>query len=307
MRRQLDITPDSTAAMSQRACPRKTAFVLTGGSSLGAIQVGMIQALMEAGVRPDFMIGTSVGAINAAWLATQPDTQGAKKLAEIWSGLRRQDVFPLNPWAGARGLLGRANHVISNAGLRSILENNLSIERLEDTAVQVFVVATDLKSGRPVVLSSGPAIPALLASSAIPGVFPSVTIGRRELVDGGVANHTPIAAAIELGATRVVVLPVGYPWVGNQPTNALGMALYALARFVEQRLEAEVRAYRHAAEIVVLPTVDTVAVSPADFSRTQDLIRIAYRSSRRYLTSSASRPPAALKLVASTRVAAPAA
>jgi NTE family protein len=307
MRLPLDGTSDSKRAMSRRGYPQKTAFVLSGGSSLGAIQVGMIQALMEAGVRPDFVIGTSVGAINAAWLATQPDPQGAIKLAEIWSGLRRQDVFPLNPWAGARGLLGRSNHVIANSGLRSILEKNLSIERLEDTAVPVYVVATDLKTGRAVVLSSGPAIPALLASSAIPGVFPPVTIGRRELVDGGVANHTPIASAIELGATRVVVLPVGYPWVGTQPTNALGMALYALARYVEQRLEGEVCAYRHAAEIIVLPTVDSVSVSPADFSRTQDLIRLAYKSSRRHLASNASRPPAELKLVESTRVDAPAA
>ena len=294
MRRLLDITPDSTTAMSRGAGPSKTAFVLSGGSSLGAIQVGMIQALMEAGIKPDFLLGTSVGAINATWLATQPDLEGAHRLAEIWSGLRRQDVFPLNPWAGARGLLGRSNHVISNSGLRTILEKNLRIQRLEETAVPVHVITTDLKSGRAVVLSSGPAIPALLASTAIPGVFPPVTIGRRDLVDGGVANHTPIAAAIELGATRVVVLPIGYPWVRNQPTNALGMALHALARFVEQRLEAEARAYRQAAEILMLPTVDSLSVSPADFSRTQDLIKLAYRSSRRYLTTAASRTPAFL-------------
>jgi NTE family protein len=280
--------------MIRRAAqPRpKTAFVLSGGSSLGAIQVGMLQALMEVGVRPDFMVGTSVGAVNAAWLAGQPDVEGALKLAAIWSGLRRQDIFPLNPWAGALGLLGRNNHVISNSGLRSVLEKNLPYKRLEDAAVPVHVVTTDLRNGRAVVISSGPAVPALLASTAIPGVFPPVTIGRRDLVDGGVANHTPIATAIELGAQRVVVLPIGYPWVRNQPTNALGMALHALARFVEQRLEAEVYAHRNAADILVLPRVDAVAVSPADFSRTQDLIKLAYRASRRSLAAAAARPPA---------------
>jgi len=296
MKRQLDLGSDSTSAMSRRAgqAPGKTAFVLSGGSSLGAIQVGMIQALMEAGIRPDFLIGTSVGAINATWLAAQPDPEGARRLAEIWCGLRRQDVFPFSPWAGARGLLGRTNHVISNAGLRSILEKNLTVDRLEHTAVPVHVIATDLKSARAVMISSGPAIPALLASSAIPGVFPPVTIGRRVLVDGGVADHRSIAAALELGATRVFVLPTGYPWVSNQPTNALGMALHALARFVEVRLEAEVHAYRDSAEVLVLPTVDTVPVSPADFSRTPELIRLAYKSSRRYLAATASRPPALL-------------
>jgi NTE family protein len=277
----------------------KTAFVLSGGSSLGAVQVGMLHALMEAGIRPDLMIGTSVGAVNAAWLAGQPDLEGALKLAAIWSGLRRQDIFPLNPWAGALGLFGRTNHVIPNSGLRSVLEKHLPYKRLEEALVPVHVITTDLKNGRAVVLSSGPAIPALLASTAIPGVFPPVTIGRRDLVDGGVANHTPIAAAVELGASRVVVLPIGYPWVRNQPSNALGMALHALARFVEQRLEAEVHAHRNAAEILVLPTVEAVAVSPADFSRTPDLIKLAYRSSRRYLAAAArpaARKPAAVKL-----------
>jgi NTE family protein len=314
MRRQLEVAADSATPMSQRA-PRsqgKTAFVLSGGGSLGAIQVGMLQALMEAGIRPDFFIGSSVGAVNGAWLAAQPDVHGALKLAEIWSGLRRQDVFPLNPWAGALGLFGRTNHVISNAGLRSILEKNLPYERLEDAKVPVHVIATDLKDGGAVVLSSGPAVPALLASTAIPGVFPSVTIGRRDLVDGGVANHTPVATAIELGARRVFVLPIGYPWVRNQPGNALGMAMHALARFVEQRLEAEVRAHRDSAEIIMLPTIDALAVSPADFSRTQELIRLAHRSSRRFLASAAARPPAlkpaAVKQLAGLpRAAAPAA
>jgi NTE family protein len=313
MRRRRESAPDSPEAMSLRAVPAqaKTAFVLSGGSSLGAIQVGMLQALMEAGVKPDFLIGTSVGAVNAAWLAGQPDLDGALKLAEIWTGLRRQDIFPLNPWAGAQGLLGRANHVISNAGIRNVLEKNLPYQRLEEAKVPVHVITTDLKTGRAITISSGPAVPALLASTAIPGVFPPVTIGRRDLVDGGVANHTPIAAALELGATRIIVLPIGYPWVRNQPTNALGMALHALARFVEQRLEAEVHAYGNLAEIVLFPTVDSVAVSPADFTRTHDLIKLAYRSSRRFLASTASRPPAAkpaaMKLVGMRRAAAPAA
>src|SRR6185312_168994 len=111
-----------------------------------------------------------------------------------------------------RGLLGHTNHVISNDNLRRVLQSHLLYERLEEAAIPVHVVVTDLKSGEAVTLSSGPVVPALLASTAIPGVFPPVMIGRREFVDGGVANHTPVAAAIELGATEVYVLPVGYPY-----------------------------------------------------------------------------------------------
>jgi NTE family protein len=151
--------------------------------------------------------------------------------------------------------------------------------------VPVHVVATELKSGRATILSSGLAVPALLASCAIPGVFPPVSIGRREYVDGGVANHTPVSVAIELGATKIFVLPVGYPWLNREPTSALGMALHALARIVEQKLDADVAAHRGVAEIHVLPSLDLADVSPADFSHTKELIDWGYRSCRRYLSA----------------------
>ena len=268
----------------------RTAFVLSGGGSLGAVQVGMLQALTEAGIKPDLLIGTSVGAVNAAWIGGRPDHAGALLLGELWRGLRRHDIFPLSPWSSARGLLGRCNHVVSNANLHEVLRKNIPYQRLEDATVPVHVIATELKTGRAVLMSSGPAVPALLASTAIPGVFPPVTIGRREFIDGGVANHTPIAAALELSAKRIFVLPVGYPWLRQEPTNALGMALHALARFVEQKLDAEVAAYRHLADIQVLPTLDAPAVSPADFSHTDELITRGYRSCRKYLASTPQSP-----------------
>lgn len=267
------------------------AFVLSGGGSLGAVQVGMLQALTESGLRPHMLIGTSVGAVNAAWMAAHPDHDGAMELGQIWMGLRRNHVFPLSPWAGARCLFGRSNHFISNTGIRTLLETHIPYARLENAAVPVHIITTELKTGRAVVFSSGPAIPALLASTAIPGVFPPVTIGRRELIDGGVANHTPITAAIELGATEIYVLQVGYPWVLREPTSALGMALYALARFVEQKLDVEVAMNQHRADIHVLPTVELPAVSPADFSQTSTLIARGQKSARRYLGSAPQAQP----------------
>jgi len=273
----------------------RTAFVLSGGGSLGAVQVGMLQALTEAGIRPDLLIGTSVGAVNAAWIAGKPDHDGALLLGEIWRSLRRRHIFPLSAWSSARGLLGRSNHVISNASLSEVLRKHLPYARLEDAAVPVHVITTELKTGHAVVLSSGPAVPALLASTAIPGIFPPVTIGRREFIDGGVANHAPITVAMELGASRIFVLPVGYPWLRQEPTNALGMALHALARFIEQKLDAEVAAYRHLADIQVLPTLDAPAVSPADFSHTEELIARGYRSCRKYLAATPQAPAVATR------------
>ena len=132
-----------------------------------------------------------------------------------------------------------------------------------------------------------PFIAALLASTAIPGVFPPVSIGHRDYVDGGVANHTPLTVAKELGATTIYVLPVGYPWLNHEPTSALGMALHALARIVEQKLDAEVAANRALADIHVLPACDVADVSPADFSHTKELIEWGRRQARRYLTGAA--------------------
>lgn len=264
-----------------------TAFVLSGGGSLGAVQVGMLQALLLAGVRPHLLIGTSVGAINAAWIAGRPDHQSALELGEIWLSMRRQDVFPISPFTGARGLLGRSNHFISNDNLRDILQEHIPFKRLEHAAVPLHVVATELKNGRAAVMSSGPAIPALLASTAIPGVFPPVSIGHRDYIDGGVANHTPLTVAIELGAKTIFVLPVGYPWLNNEPTSALGMALHALARIVEQKLDADVTANRGIADIHVLPARGLADVSPADFSHTKELIDWGHRQTRQYLGGAA--------------------
>lgn len=273
---------------------RPVAFVLSGGSSLGSIQVGMLQALFEAGVKPDFLVGTSVGAVNAAWIAGSPDAGGIDRLREIWLGLRRDDVFPLT-WAAATGLLGRSNHLVSNSALAAILERNLPYKRLEQATVPVHVVASELKSGQAVILSSGQAVPALLASCAIPGIFPPVAIGKRQLVDGGVANHTPIAAAVGLGARRIYVLPISYPWLYEEPSSALGMALQALARMVAQRLDSEVAAFEATAEIIVIPPLAPLAVSPADFSHTAELIERGYQSARGALGNSVVRRQPALR------------
>src|SRR5258708_23320413 len=117
--------------------------------------------------------------------------------------------------------------------------------------MRVHISATGVRGGGLFDFPPGPAVPALLASTAIPGVFPPVTIGSRTLVDGGIASHTPIAAAIELGAKRIYVLPVSYTWLNHEPTHALGMALHALARFVEQKADIAVAPNTNGAAIQV--------------------------------------------------------
>lgn len=168
---------------------KKTAFVFAGGGSLGAIQVGMLKAVTSAGIKADLLVGASVGAINAAFFASDPTPAGAIRLEKIWKGIKRQNVFQVSPLAGALSFLSWRNHICSEKPLKHLIEKHLSFERLEETKIPCHIVTTDLFNGIEVSFSKGPAVDALLASSTIPGVFAPVEIGEHYLIDGGV---TPI-------------------------------------------------------------------------------------------------------------------
>lgn len=262
---------------------RRTAFVLAGGGSFGAVQVGMLQALLAHEVAPDLIVGSSVGAINGAYLAGDPTPEGVKRLAAIWRGLRRRDVFPLG-WRSLIGLLGRRNFMVQADGLRRLLEANLPFRDLERAAVPLHVVATDVLGGATVRLSSGPAVEAVLASCAIPAAFPPVRIDGRHLMDGAVASNTPVRSAIELGATRLIVLPTGYACaLDAPPTRAIAIMLHAITLLTAHQLVADLEHYGAQAQIVTVPPLCPLSVSPYDFSRAGELIDKAAAQTQRWL------------------------
>jgi predicted acylesterase/phospholipase RssA len=182
-----------------------TAFVLSGGASLGSIQVGMLEALYERDIRPDLIVGTSAGALNGAFIADRPQVvQTALALGDVWRGLSRGQVFPVSPVTGALGLIGARSHLVPDSGLRRLIGRHTTAERLEDTLVPLHVIATDVLRGEEVRLSEGPMVDAVMASAAIPGVLPAVDWAGRELIDGGVANNAPLTHALELGADGLI-------------------------------------------------------------------------------------------------------
>jgi NTE family protein len=254
-------------------------FVLSGGASLGAIQAGMLRALYERGVTPDAVVATSVGAVNGAYIASRPPTvETADELAAIWRGVRRQDVFPFNPVTALIGVTGRRNYMIPNGPLRSLVADQLEFDRLEEAPIPLHMVAVDLFTGRERLLSQGPALDAVLASTAIPGVFPTVEWEDTELIDGGVANNTPISHALELGCDEVYVLPTGSACaLPAPPHGALGMAIHAMSQLVHMRLNSEVAAFAGDPRLIVLPPPCPITVQPIDFSRADELIEDAYR------------------------------
>ncbi len=263
----------------------KTAFVLSGGASLGAIQVGMIRALYERRVAPELILGASVGAVNGAFIASRPATiETAERLAAVWRDIGRWQIFPLNPLTGFFGFFGARDHLISPLGLRDLLEEHLEFTALEDAPIPLHVIATDLLSGTEVRLTQGNALEAVLASAAIPGVFPAVEWDGRKLIDGGVSNNTPIVDAIELGAERIYVLPTGNACdLPQAPRGAVAMLLHAMSLLVMRRLLVEVELLRDRAELIVLPPPCPLTVAPIDFSRADELIRRGYEDGRDYL------------------------
>src|SRR3954469_3338378 len=214
-----------------------TAFVLSGGASLAAAQAGVLQALYDGDIRPDLFVGTSAGALNAAFAAGRPSTvDSAIELQRIWLGLTRSQVFPASPLTAALGALGARDHSFPPSGLRRVIERNCDFARLEDAAVPVHVVAADVLTGEEVLLSHGPVVDALLASAAIPGVFPPIELDGRLLMDGGIVNNAPIAHAVKLGADRIFVLSaMGSSRLEEAPRGALAAGGNPVTRAVHGR------------------------------------------------------------------------
>ncbi len=223
-----------------RPDPKRTAFVLAGGGSRGAVQVGMLQELIARGIRADRVFGASVGAINGASYAGQPTMENAERMAAIWRAVKGTDIFPRGPLDGPWAFLQKRQAVHSNAGLRAIIESGIDYENLEDATIPIEVVAASLTDGREHWIGHGPAVEAILASSAIPSIFPPVTIGGDLLVDGGVVNNVPISRALEAGCDRIYVLLCGplhfHPPPPRRPLEAQLTAFFVAihARFVRE-------------------------------------------------------------------------
>lgn len=262
-----------------------TAFVLAGGGSIGAVQVGMLRELLAHGMKPDLVVGSSAGAINGAYLAGAPNVEGVRRLESIWRGLRRRDVFPIT-WRTAAAALGGRGPLVDPGGLRRLLETHLRYGEVERASIPLRVVATDLLGGALVTLSSGPVVDAVLASCAIPGAFPPVRVGEHHLVDGAVASNTPIRVALELGATRMIVLPSGYACaLDAPPRGAVATALHAITLLIAHQLVLDLERCGGQAEIVTVPPLCPLAVSPYDFTHAGELIDRAAEQTRRWLQS----------------------
>jgi NTE family protein len=266
-----------------------TAIVLSGGGNLGAMQAGSVVALFEAGIKPDLFVGTSVGAMNSAFLATHPGLEGASALRDAWAALRRAEAVQLDPLLAFMGFFGLRDHLVSAKQLRGLLAKWIPIDRFEESTLPFGVVATDALSGDAVVVTRGEVGPALAASSAIPGIFPPVRVEGRWLVDGSLSSNHPVLEAQELGADEIYLVTTVTAPRTAPPRGAVAVAMNSVSLLTTrvarlQLAEAHRRAEQMGGHIHAVPSAEPLAPGPFDYRRSAELAEQAYRRTKQWLS-----------------------
>ncbi len=268
------------------------AFALSGGGNLGPMQAGTVVALMEAGIHPDLLVGTSVGALNAAFLASRPGVSGARDLMAAWVGLKRRQAVRVSLLDAIGGFLGFRSHLLSDQSLRLLIRQWVEVERIEQTTIPLAVTATDALSGECVVFTSGATEDALVASAAIPGLFPPVCLDGRWLVDGSLSANQPVRQAQQLGADDVYVITTQTAPRVRPPRGAIAVAMNSVSLVTarvarDELLEASRRAQAANGHVWVVPTSEPEAPGPFDFRRSERLAIEAYHRTHRWLAHEA--------------------
>jgi NTE family protein len=331
----VDVTGGVSAGAQPVRAPRRasrrqprwrgyTAFVLSGGGARGALQVGALRALLEGGERPDVVIGTSIGAWNGAWLAREPTVENMDELARNWQALTshgvllgteaasrpRQAALPgLRLLMAARRLTAGMPSLYSDVGLRQLVERHFGDATFETLALPLRIIATDLSHGTRAIFSRGLLRPAIMASSALPGVFPPVAIDGHTYVDGGAIDNCSLETALALGARRIIVIDVDYDdcqapsplWSGDLSPAALrarGASMHAMAAVLERmaqvvcqyQLNRALERVPRGVEVHVLRPGRGVEGGVLDFERAQAWIEHAYTVTRAYLRAHRPQP-----------------
>ncbi len=262
-----------------------TAFVLGGGGLLGAHEVGMLRALSEAGIVPDLVVGTSVGAINGAFVAADP-AGAARRLGQMWQGDELRLAFSENVWGRAARLVRSGTHLHSLEPLRRLLESALPGDDFADLELPFQCVAAGIETASARSFSSGALVPAVMASCAVPGLLPPVEVDGGHYFDGGLVDSIPVGRAVALGADSVYVLQVGRiesplevptrPW-------EVGLVAFEIAR--RHRFHEEMSALPDGVRVHVLPTGgDRLPPGLSQF-RYRDRARVGQSIERAYTAS----------------------
>lgn len=267
-----------------------TAYVLGGGGVLGSSEVGMVRALAEHGIRPDLVLGTSIGALNGAFIAADPGVEGAERLAAVWEAVVREGVFLDNPMRQAARVAKYRTHLLSNAPLRHVISRYLPVSRFEELEVAFQCVAACIEDSSGRWFTDGDLTDAVVASCSVPGLFPPVQIGDRHYLDGGLVHSIPVGRALALGATRIFVLQVGrVEQPLKVPTKPWEVATVAFEIARRHRFVHEMESVPDDVDLHVLPSGSSdspnISIGQARISRMRERMDAAHTASDAYLTA----------------------
>ena len=261
-----------------------TAFVLSGGGNLGALQVGMLRALIERRIRPDIVLGCSVGALNGAALAADPSLAMVGRLQDLWQNLASEGVMPAGLLPTTVQLARRGLSIHDNRNLRRVVEEILAVRTFEDLVVPFQCVATDLSEGRETWFSAGPLIDPILASAALPAVYPPVEIDGVKYLDGAIVDDVPLSRAVDLQADTIYVLHVGaWDRPRPEPKRPIDMAMFAYWLARRSRFRRDLASVPSDIEVIVLPPGATPSIRYNDFGHSDEMIAASYQSSCAFL------------------------
>ncbi len=249
---------DDRPAENSAPAGRSRALVLSGGGALGALQAGFLRALFRTSYRPSMIIGTSAGALNGAFLSFFPDAAGTDKLAEIWKSLRNKQLFLFNPARVAYQVVSRQLCLANSTFLRELVERHAPEDDFAATKVPLYITTTNLTQGCKSVFHDGPVSRAVLASTALPGIFCPVEIGGDLYVDGGVLANLDLDTPVELGASEILAIDLSRCVEGMRPNDIPSLWSQTLDIVQRERVERDVERLASRARItVVQPGVES--------------------------------------------------
>ena len=246
--------------------------MLGGGGHNGAYEVGMLRALFEHGIKPNVVVGTSVGAMNGAAIAASPTLETVERLRNVWLTLNEDQIFGGSILAGAANLVRTRTSLHSNRALRTMIEQLLPVTTFEELKVPFHCVAASIERAAEHWFHEGPLVDAILATSAVPGVLPPVEIGGEHFVDGGIVNSIPISRAVDLGAKEIYVLQVGRveaPLAPPKTPVQVALVAFEIAR-----------RHRFARDLATLPKGVVAHVLPSGEPQRPSLRQLNYRDFR---------------------------
>ena len=248
------------------------ALVLSGGGVLGALQAGILRALFRTPYRPDLIVGTSVGALNGAFVSFRPDAEGADELVNIWSSLRDKSLFMFNPLRIAYQMFTQKLCLFNSDLLKELVEQYAPADDFGATTTPLYITTTNLSKGHKQVFHEGPISRALLASTALPGFFCPVEIDGDQYVDGGVLANLDLDTAIDLGATEILAIDLSRCIDGQRPDSMVSLWMQTLDVIQRERVESEMARLAPKAHITLIqPGIETNQ-SLSSFSKVEQLI-----------------------------------